>query len=97
MEQTLINYSSLQCKLMQKFPFHFLPGVIHDVLYDLVQDLLEEGGANPDVLDGLSGEGLGGATCRRRPLPLQGLLTHTLGPLGSRGEGQRSVNDRVRV
>lgn len=87
----MINYSSshIQCKLMQKLAFFlihfFLPGVIHNVLYDLVQDLLEEGGAYPDVLNGLSGEGLGAATCRRRPLPLQGLLTHTLGPLGSRG------------
>lgn len=56
-----------------------LPGVVHDVLHYLVQNLFKESRSDPDVFDGLGGEGLWGAAGGGGPLPPQRLVAHTLG------------------
>lgn len=57
-----------------------LPGVVHDVLHYFVQNLFKECRPDPDVFDGLGGEGLRGAAGGGGALPSQGLVAHTLGP-----------------
>lgn len=64
---------------------HKLPGVVHDVLHDLVQNLFKERRPDPDVFDGLGREGLRGAAGRGGALSSQRFVTHTLGsPAGQR-------------
>lgn len=55
-----------------------LPGVVHDVLHYLVQNLFKESCPDPDVFDGLGGEGLRGAAGGGGALPPQRLVAHTL-------------------
>lgn len=56
-----------------------LPGVVHDVLHYLVQNLFKESRPDPDVFDSLGGEGLWGAAGSGGALPSQRFVAHTLG------------------
>lgn len=55
------------------------PAVVHNVLHNLVQNFLEESRADPDVFDGLGGEGLRGPAGGGRALSPQGFVAHALG------------------
>lgn len=64
---------------------HTLPGVVHDVLHDLVQNLFKESRPDPDVFDGLGREGLRGAAGSGGALSSQRFVNRTLGsPAGQR-------------
>lgn len=66
--------------------WHRSPGVVHNVLHDLVQDLLEQSRPHPDVFDGLGGERLRRPDGGGRALPPQGLVAHALAsPAGHKG------------
>lgn len=55
------------------------PGIVHDVLHYLVQNLLEERRPDPDVFDGLGRERLRGATGGGGSLPPQRFMSNALG------------------
>lgn len=56
-----------------------LPGVVHNVLHYLVQNLFKESCPDPDVFDGLGGEGLRGAAGGGGALTPQRFVAYALG------------------
>lgn len=72
--------------------WHQSPGVVHDVLHNLVQDLLEESCPHPDVFNGLGGERLRRPAGGGRTLSPQRLVAHTLtSPAGTKGTIQLTI------
>lgn len=70
------------------------PGVVHDVLHYLVQNLFEESRPDPDVFDGLCREGLRGAAGGGGALSPQRFMAHALGsPAGHKRHNSVNGHD----
>lgn len=74
-----------------------VPAVVHDVLHYLVQNLFKESCPDPDVFDGLGGEGLWGAAGSGGALPPQRFVAHALGSPAQRHQTVKPKRDLLQT